>query len=296
MRLSTREKIRYFEGYAMILSIASGKGGTGKTTVAVNMALSLENVQLLDCDVEEPNAHLLLHPKVTETQPVYVRIPAIDEEKCDYCGKCSKFCRFNALFVANEKIMLFPELCSSCGGCVIVCPRDAISEKKRKIGTIRVGFADGINLVHGKLNVGEPMAPPIIRAVKKKIRQNKNTDAIIDAPPGTSCPVIEAVHGSDYTILVTEPTPFGLYDLKIAVEVLSKLEIPFGVVINRAGIGDRKVHAYCREKAIPILLEIPYERKFAELYSIGKPFVLERPEWKKKFHELFCKIKESLQA
>ena len=280
----------------MILSIASGKGGTGKTTVAVNMAISLGNAQLLDCDVEEPNAHLLLHPKVTETSPVYVNVPVIDEKKCDYCGECAKFCKFNALFIANKKIMFFPELCSSCGGCVIVCPKNAIIEKKRKIGTIKKGSAKGIRLVYGELNVGEPMAPPIIRAVKKQMQPLEKGDIIIDAPPGTSCPVIESVHGSDYTILVTEPTPFGLYDLKIAVEVLSKLKIPFGVVVNRAGIGDEKVHAYCREKAIPILLEIPYERKIAELYSVGKPFVLEMSEWKKQFHGLLSKIKESLQV
>ena len=280
----------------MILSIASGKGGTGKTTVAVNMALSLENVQLLDCDVEEPNTHLLLHPKVIETKPVYVKIPVVDEKQCDYCGECAKFCRFNALFVTNQKIMFFPGLCSSCGGCVIVCPRTAISEKKRKIGTIKMGSAREVQLVYGELNVGEPMAPPIIKAVKGQMQPLKKGDIIIDAPPGTSCPVIEAVHGSDYTILVTEPTPFGLYDLKIAAEVLSKLEIPFGVVVNRAGIGDKKVHAFCREKTIPILLEIPYDRKIAELYSVGNPFVLNMPEWKKKFHELLDEIKESLQV
>lgn len=280
----------------MILSIASGKGGTGKTTVAVNMAISLENVQLLDCDVEEPNAHLLLHPKVTETKPVYVKIPVIDEKKCNYCGECTKFCKFNALFITNKKIMFFPQLCSSCGGCAIVCPKNAINEKKRKIGTTKKGFAKEVKLVYGELNVGEPMAPPIIKAVKKQMQPLKKVDTIIDAPPGTSCPVIEAVHGSDYTILVTEPTPFGLYDLKIAVEVLSKLKIPFGVVVNRAGIGDKKVYAYCREKTIPILLEIPYERKIAELYSVGKPFVLEMPEWKKKFHGLLDRIKESLQV
>ncbi|MDH5448366.1 MAG: ATP-binding protein [Candidatus Bathyarchaeota archaeon] len=280
----------------MILSIASGKGGTGKTTVAVNMAISLENIQLLDCDVEEPNAHLLLHPKVTETKPVYVQIPVVEEKKCDYCGECAKFCKFNAIFVTNQRIMFFPELCSSCGGCAIVCSRNAINKKKRKIGTTKRGSVKRVKLVYGELNVGEPMATPVIKAVKKQMQPPKEGDIIIDSPPGTSCPVIEAVHGSDYTILVTEPTPFGLYDLKIAVEVLSKLKIPFGVVVNRAGIGDKKVHTFCREKAISILLEIPYERNIAELYSVGKPFVLEMPEWKEKFRGLLDKIKESLQV
>lgn len=273
----------------MIISVASGKGGTGKTTVAVNMALSLKDAQLLDCDVEEPNAHLLLYPKIKETKPVYVRIPVIDEKKCDYCGECAKFCEYNAIFVANQKTMFFPELCHSCGGCAIVCPRNAIKEKKRKIGTIKKGFANGVELVYGELIVGEPMVTPIIKEVKKQIRNDGNV--IIDSPPGTSCPVIEAVYNSDYCVLVTEPTPFGLYDLKIAVEVLEKLGTPFGVVVNQAGIGDKKVYKYCREKNIPILLEIPYERKIAELYSSGIPFVLKMPEWKEKLRQLFDEIK-----
>jgi len=274
----------------MIISIASGKGGTGKTTVAVNIVLSLKNVQLLDCDVEEPNAHLLLHPKIKETKPVYVQIPVVDEKKCNYCGECAKFCEYHALFVADQKILFFPELCHSCGGCAIVCPRNAITEKKRKIGTVKKGFANGVELVYGELTVGEPMAIPIIKEVKKQIRNSGIV--IVDSPPGTSCPVIESVYGSDYCVLVTEPTPFGLYDLKIAVKVLEKLTIPFGVIVNRAGIGDKKVYSYCRKKSIPILLEIPYEREIAELYSFGTPFVLKMPEWKEKFQQLFDEIKE----
>lgn len=269
----------------MILSIASGKGGTGKTTVAVNMALSLENVQLLDCDVEEPNDHLLLQPTIEETFPVYVRVPNVDLEKCDYCAKCAEFCAFNALFVANKQIMVFPEICHNCGGCTIVCPRKAISEKRRKIGRVKKGFADGVELVFGELSVGEPMAVPVIREVKRHLRDDCNV--IVDSPPGTACPVVESVYGSDYCVLVTEPTPFGLYDLKIAVEVIEKLQIPFGVVVNQAGIGDRKVHEYCKENQIPVLLEIPYSRRIAELYSSGIPFVYEMPEWREKFQELF---------
>ena len=274
----------------MIVSIASGKGGTGKTSVAVNMALSIRNVQLLDCDVEEPNAHLLLHPKISRMEPVYILVPFVNEELCDYCGKCSKFCQYNAIFVSSEKIMIFPELCHSCGGCTAVCPKKAIKEDKHKIGTLKLGSAVDLELVYGELKVGEPMAVPIIREVKRQIDKSRNV--VLDSPPGTSCPVIETVKGSDFCILVTEPTPFGLHDLKITVQVLEDMKIPFGVVINRAGIGDKKVYEYCREKNIPILLEIPFQRKIAELYSKGILFSLEMPEWKEKFEALFNEARE----
>jgi len=269
----------------MIVSIANGKGGTGKTSVAVNMALSVRNVQLLDCDVEEPNAHLLLHPKISRIEPVYISIPFVNEELCDHCRKCAEFCQYNAIFAGSEKIMIFPELCHSCGGCALICPKKAITEDKHKIGTLKMGSAVDLELVYGELEVGEPMAVPIIRQVKRQIDKNRNI--ILDSPPGTSCPVIETVKGSDFCILVTEPTPFGLHDLKITVQVLEEMKIPFGVVINRASIGDKKVYEYCREKNIPILLEIPFQRKIAELYSKGIPFSLEMPEWKKKFETLF---------
>jgi MinD superfamily P-loop ATPase len=269
----------------MIVSIASGKGGTGKTSVAVNMALSIRNVQLLDCDVEEPNAHLLLHPKISRTERVYVSVPFVNEELCDHCGKCSKFCQYNAIFVSPEKVLIFPELCHSCGGCALVCPKKAITEDKHVIGTLKLASAGDLKLVYGELEVGEPMAVPIIREVKRQIDKSRNV--VLDSPPGTSCPVIETVKGSDFCILVTEPTPFGLHDLKITVQVLEDMKIPFGVVINRTGIGDQKVYGYCREKNIPILLEIPFQRKIAELYSKGIPFSLEMPEWKTKFEALF---------
>lgn len=269
----------------MILSVASGKGGTGKTSVAVNIAISAGNVQLLDCDVEEPNAHLLLHPEIVGEEPVYTLIPSLDERLCDHCGKCSNFCQYNAIFATHEKVLIFPELCHGCGGCILVCPKGAIKEGKHRIGTLKRGYKGDLELVYGELEVGEPMATPLIRQVKRFIDKSKNV--ILDAPPGTSCPVIETVKGSDFCILVTEPTPFGLHDLKITVQVLEDMAIPFGVVVNRAGIGDRKVYDYCNGKGIPILLEIPYERKIAELYSKGVPFSLEMTEYKESFQSLF---------
>jgi len=277
----------------MIVSVASGKGGTGKTSVAVNMALSVGNVQLLDCDVEEPNAHLLLHPNMNSTEPVYVLVPHINKELCLHCGECAKFCQYNALFASPEKILFFPELCHSCGGCTLACPRQAITEEERRIGALNFGSAGNVALVYGELDVGEPMAVPLIKAVKKQIGNNKNV--IIDAPVGTSCPVIETVRESDFCVLVTEPTPFGLHDLKITVQVLRKMKVPFAVVVNRAGIGDKKVYTYCKEENIPILLEIPYQRKIAELYSRGVPFSLEMSEWKEKFQTLFNKIRKLVE-
>jgi len=273
----------------MIVSVASGKGGTGKTSVAVNLALSVGNVQLLDCDVEEPNAYLLLHPEMTKKEAVYTLIPKVDRTLCNTCGECTKFCQFNAIFVASENILVFPDLCSSCGGCAMICPRKAITWEKHKIGTLNFGATDGVAIVYGELKVGKPMAVPVIKAVKKQIKEGGNV--ILDSPPGTSCPFVETVSGSDFCILVTEPTPFGLHDLKIAVEVLRKVNIPFGVVVNRADMGDKKVYEYCGKESIRILLEIPYERRIAELYSKGIPFSSEMPEWVDKFQMLYSKIK-----
>jgi MinD superfamily P-loop ATPase len=274
----------------MIVSVASGKGGTGKTSVAVNMALSIDNAQLLDCDVEEPNAHLFLNPKISQTQAVTVSVPIVNEKLCDRCEKCADFCQYNALFVGSNKVLVFPDLCHSCGGCALVCPKEAISEHQHKIGTLKIGSSDDLDLVYGELEVGEPMAVPIIREVKRHIGKDKNV--ILDSPPGTSCPVIQTVKDSDFCILVTEPTPFGLHDLKIMIQVLENMKIRSGVVINRAGVGDNRVYDYCREKGIPILLEIPYKRKIAELYSRGIPFSQQMPEWKAKFQTLFNSVRK----
>jgi len=276
----------------VIVSIASGKGGTGKTTVAVNMALSLGNVQLLDCDVEEPNCHLFLKSRVEKTEPVEVKVPEIDEKLCDYCGKCSEFCHYNALAVTKGVIMTFPQLCHSCGGCVLVCPKKAITETPRAIGEINHCRKDGIEFSYGILNVGEAMATPVIKQLKKCIK--KGRDVIIDAPPGTSCAVIESVKDSDYCLLVAEPTPFGLNDLKLAVEMLEKLNIPHGVILNRDGIGDTKVIEYCETKDIPLHLKIPHDHRIAELYSNGIPFTQEMHEYKTMFRDVFNGIREAI--
>ena len=275
----------------MIISVASGKGGTGKTTVAVNLALSIKNVQFLDCDVEEPNAHIFLKPEIKEKVPAFIPIPEVDEAKCNTCGKCREVCAYHAIAVIpsndGEKgsVLIFPHLCHGCGACSLFCPQKAIKEVNKEIGVVEIGMSQDIQFVHGELNVGEIMSPPLIRQVKEHV--NSTHTVIIDAPPGTSCPVIAAVRQSDYCVLVTEPTPFGLNDLVLAVEVLRKLKIPFGVVINRSDIGDDKVDQYCQDNKILILLRLPFDRDIALLYSRGIPLVQEKPEYKEKFQKMF---------
>lgn len=275
----------------MIIAIASGKGGTGKTTIAVNLALSLKNVQLLDCDVEEPNAHIFIKPEIKKREPAYILVPEVDEAKCLFCGICKQVCAYNAIAVIppsdniKGSVLIFPHLCHGCGACALLCPQKAIKEVNKDIGIIEIGNKDDLQFIHGRLNIGEAMSPPVIRQVKDHI--NPKRTVIIDAPPGTSCPVITAVKGSDFCILVTEPTPFGLNDLILAVEVVKKLKMPFGVVINRADIGDDKVDQYCKDNNVPILMRIPFDREIALLYSKGIPIVLEKKEYKEKFQNVF---------
>ena len=280
----------------MILSIASGKGGTGKTTIAVNLALSLEgshSVQFLDCDVEEPNAHIFLKPHILQSETVFLPIPEIVEEKCTYCGKCAEVCAYNVLAVLKDTILVFSELCHGCGGCSLLCPEQAINEKGQRIGIIEFGEANNIQFIHGKLDIGQAMATPLTRAAKKHLDPTKTV--LIDVPPGTSCPVVEAVKGSDFCLLVTEPTPFGLNDLHLAVETLKKLNIPFGVIINRADAGDKKVHNYCEKENIPILMTIPMDRNIAVAYSKGKTVIEVQPAYKQKFLELFKKVENLIK-
>ncbi len=277
----------------MVLSVASGKGGTGKTLVATSLAISLSRdykVQLLDCDVEEPNDHVFMKPEITGSKSVSILIPQVKEDKCTYCGRCAQVCVYNAIAVLGNCVLTFPQLCHGCGACSYLCPEKAITEESRATGVVEWGDSKGVSFVHGKLTVGEAMAPPVIREVKE--HANINDVVIIDVPPGTSCPVVEAIKGSDYCILVTEPTPFGLNDLALAAETVRELDIKCGVVLNRAGVGDNKVEAYCRAKNIPILLTIPLDTEIARLYSRGIALVDGMPQWKSSFIQLFDKITE----
>jgi len=279
----------------MIISVASGKGGTGKTLIATSLALSLkarEKVQLLDCDVEEPNAHIFLKPAITSSESVYIPIPKVDEDKCTYCGKCAQVCAYHAIAVLGEHVLTFPQLCHGCGACSYLCPENAISEEGREGGVVERGHSDGVEFAHGKLNVGEAMAPPVI--IKVKEQASNNGVVIIDAPPGTSCPVVESIKGSDFCILVTEPTPFGLNDLMLAVETVRELNIPFGVVLNRIGVGYKDVEKYCLEEDIPIMLTIPLDAEIARLYSKGIALVEGIPQWKSRFIEVLDGIREIL--
>jgi len=275
----------------MIISIASGKGGTGKTTVATNMAVSVgSNVQVLDCDVEEPNAHLFLHPTIEEVQTITTPVPEVDMEKCNLCGKCGEICQFKAIVVIGETVLPFHELCHSCGGCMEVCPEKAITEVGRELGVIERGQRNGIEFIHGRLRIGEAMSPPLIRKVREYARPGALT--IIDAPPGTSCPVIASMKGADFVLLVTEPTPFGLHDLQLAVGAVRILDIPCGLVINRSDMGDDKVWSYAQQEDIPILMEIPFNRQMAEAYSRGEMIVEAMPEWKERFLDLYHRIEK----
>jgi len=273
----------------MKISVASGKGGTGKTTVYVNLARTMAiPVQLLDCDVEEPNAHLFLKSNEFKEEIVTIPVPQVNESLCDGCGACSKFCEYHAIVTFGTAPLIFPEMCHGCGGCALVCPPKAISETGRRIGVVETRRSEDITLISGRLDIGVAMAPPLIRAVKEHLQNNGTS--ILDAPPGTSCPVITSVRDTDMVLLVTEPTPFGLHDLMLAVEMVRELQLPFGVIVNRMGSGDERVQAYCRRESIPILLEIPDDRRIAWHYSRGVLMVDALPEYRELFKTLLQKI------
>lgn len=273
----------------MIIAVASGKGGTGKTTVAANLAICLrEPVSLIDCDVEEPNCHIFLRPEIRSRRRVSLPTPMVDESLCNGCGECSRVCRFNAIVALKTKPLVFPSLCHGCGGCVNACPMNAISEGMREIGTVEMGTARHVQFLQGRLDVGQSMSPPLIRAVKS--HSSKEGITIIDCPPGTSCPVIAAVRDSDYVVLVTEPSPFGLHDLKLAVETVRKLDLSFGVVINRWISSNQLIAEYCRSEQIPVLMEIPDDPKAAMAYSRGQLIVEMVPELRECFERLCCRV------
>ncbi len=278
----------------MIIAVASGKGGTGKTTISVALAQAAsDRVALLDCDVEEPNAHIFLKLNDIRYEDVNVSVPNIDANRCTLCGKCSEICEFNAIAVLDKEAMIFTELCHSCGGCALICPSEAIFEKDSVIGKLKKADACGICFVEGRIDVGKALVPPVIREVKKRV--NSEGLNIIDCPPGTACPAVTAMNGSDYIILVTEATPFGLHDLKLSVDVVNDLRISFGVIINKCDSGDYGVKEYCEEKSIDVLLEIPENIEIAKAYSRGESLIFAMPEMEKSFTNIIDRITGSVE-
>jgi MinD superfamily P-loop ATPase len=276
------------------IAVASGKGGTGKTLVATSLATALARngvvaLQLIDCDVEEPNAHVLLDVNVRHRQAVEVLVPSVNKALCTHCGVCAEFCQANAIAVIREATIVFPDLCTGCGGCAIACPENAISEAPREVGWVVKGVAEpGVQFYQGWLNVGEARARPVLTAAKSWIDAAAVT--ILDAPPGTACPMQETVEGSDYTILVAEQTPFGLNDLQLSIEVLRTLRVPFGVIINRDGLGDDSVERYCAAEGIEVLLRIPQLREIACAYAEGRNLVAAFPDWAARLEDVFDRI------
>ncbi len=281
----------------MIIAVASGKGGTGKTTVAVNWALSMEGAQLLDCDVEAPNAHIFLRPELTSTEEVSLPVPVIDKALCDYCGRCAEVCEFKALNVFKKEgggsVAFLEHLCHNCGACTLFCPKGAITERPKGIGFIDNGTAGGVLYSGGRMNIGEIKSPALIKKLKEKIDRTRTV--ILDCPPGAACPMVAAVSGSDFCVLVTEPTPFGLHDLTIAAETVRRLGIPFGVLVNRAE-EPGAVEAWCAAQSVPLLGRLPFDRQVAELYSSGRTFLAEKPQYTAVFREALLKIKKLLEG
>ncbi len=279
----------------MILSVASGKGGTGKTTFSVLLARAAAPALYIDADVEEPNGGIFLKPEIEREEDFTEPVPRIIPEKCTYCGECARACPYKALVIIPppaKKDLFFPELCHSCGVCAYVCPEQgALIEVPRKKGVIRTGRSGQLDFMEGILNIGEPTAVPLIKALMKKARNYKG-DVIVDAPPGTSCPVVEAVSEADFVLLVAEPTPFGLHDLSLVVEMVRELDKKFAIVINKAQEGNTLVEDYARRQGIPVLFKIPFSEEIARMYSKGElPFGEFEPQLK----EVFARIREMVE-
>ncbi len=283
---------------SMQIAVASGKGGTGKTTIATSLALSLieqGQIRYLDCDVEAPNGHLFLTPVFSEKTDAVIRVPQILTDKCTVCGKCVDVCQFHALAKVGKNLLVFPQLCHGCGSCTWNCPENAIVEQANAIGVIEKGLTpEGIHFYRGLLTISEPMPTPIIRQLKKLAGVSEGCLDILDAPPGASCSVVETLRGTDFAILVTEPTPFGLHDLKQIVGILKDMNIPGGVVINRDGIGDEAIDSYCLNENLPILLRIPFDRRIAEGVAKGETLLDIHPEYRQVFFELFRRIRKEV--
>jgi MinD superfamily P-loop ATPase len=274
------------------IAIASGKGGTGKTTVATNLAWTAARkglrVVYADCDVEEPNGHLFLKPEITGKRDVTQFIPEVDAGKCSLCGLCGQICQFSAIAPMGGKVLVFADLCHACGGCMLVCPTKAIHEKPIVLGVVESGRCGPLEFVQGRLNVGALRSSPVIHEVKASLPESDLQ--ILDAPPGTSCPVVETIRGADFVVLVTEPTPFGLHDLKLAVEMVKALKIKCGVVINRALPGRAEVRQFCVQARLPVLAEIPEDMSVAHAYSEGKLVVEALPDYRHIFAQLLREI------
>ncbi len=276
----------------MLVTIASGKGGTGKTTIAVNLAVAAAAaglpVTLLDCDAEDPDCHIFLRPEGLTLEPFAVEVPAFARDLCDFCGRCGEVCRFNAIAALKDDVLIFPEVCHSCGGCWEVCPRGALKPAPRVVGEIRRGSARGVAFVEGRLTVGERTPVPIIREVKRRAAKDGLT--IADAPPGTACPMVAAARGSDVVLLVTEPTPFGLYDLKLAAAVARELGLRRAVFVNRAGEGEEELRAYCAAEGLEIWGTLPDDRRAAEVYAGAGLIVDELPHYRRVFEDLLARL------
>ena len=270
-------------GDSIRIAVASGKGGTGKTLIATNLAAMTDGSLLVDLDVEEPNCHIFTNAVSESEEPAYRPVPKVDDDLCTLCGRCAEVCEFHAIVVLPKKVMVFDELCHGCGACTMLCPDGAIEERDHLMGAVVRAKGGILNLLYGRLKVGEVSAPSLIRKVKKALPPD--TVTIIDCPPGTACTAVESIRGSDICVLVTEPTPFGLHDLKLALNVTKKLDIPTMVFINKEGLPGPDIRKFCESIDMPIAGTLPLDRRIAEIYSKGG-LISNFPEYASVFSEL----------